>query len=72
MKLPFIFRIFAITILTIFCWNGSVHSEGKTYTRDYFVPEPVYFDLIRNLGAKKGELEGVRELWMKAMKHSEE
>lgn len=35
----------------------SVSVFGKTYTRDYFVPEPLYFDLVRNLGSKKGELE---------------
>jgi hypothetical protein len=29
----------------------------KSYTRDYFIPEPLHFDLVRNLGAKKGELE---------------
>ncbi|MDF3822029.1 hypothetical protein P3G55_19140 [Leptospira sp. 96542] len=47
------FNLFVGFIFTSF--HSNVHS--KSYVRDYFVPEPLYFDLVRNLGSKKGELE---------------
>ncbi|WCL49991.1 hypothetical protein [Leptospira sp. GIMC2001] len=47
-----------IILLIVLPKNSSLLAQGKNYKRDFFVPEPLNFDLIRNLGAKKGEIEG--------------
>ncbi|PJE03726.1 MAG: hypothetical protein CK427_04430 [Leptospira sp.] len=56
------FRSVRIVLLIIFVASivsvCSLVAQTKSYKRDYFVPEPLYFDLIRNLGARKGEIEG--------------
>lgn len=44
-------------LIWIFLFLINSNLNGKSYKRDFFVPEPLYFDLVRNLGSKKGEFE---------------
>ncbi|WP_223033035.1 hypothetical protein [Hanstruepera marina] len=52
-----LFSFIGILIVAFFCVNNQVFAQENDIQESISIPEPLMFDLVRGLGAKKGELE---------------